>query len=77
MLHQEAFVAKEMWRSLNDVLDGATKVVNHINSKPLNARLFKMICEEMGSEHAALLLQPEVRCVEFSLVLYLYLAFRD
>jgi hypothetical protein len=38
------------------VLDDAVKVLIHIKSKPLNARLFKILCEEMGSGHTILLL---------------------
>jgi hypothetical protein len=46
-----------------NVLDDTVKIVNHIKSKLLNARLFRILCEEMGSEHTSLLLQTEVRCV--------------
>jgi hypothetical protein len=37
------------------------KIVNHIQFKPVNVRLFKILCEGMGSEHTALLLHTEVR----------------
>jgi hypothetical protein len=36
------------------LLGDTMKTVNHVKSKPLNVRLFKIICEEMGSEHTSL-----------------------
>jgi len=39
----------------------AVKLVNFIKACPLNSRLFTLICNEMGSEHKALLLHIEVR----------------
>jgi hypothetical protein len=39
-----------------NVLDGSVKTANHIKFKPLRARIFKIICKEMGSEHTSLLL---------------------
>jgi hypothetical protein len=43
------------------VLDDAVKILNYIKSRPLNARVFKLLCEEMGSKHTMLLLHAEIR----------------
>uniref|UniRef100_A0A3B4TIW1 Uncharacterized protein n=1 Tax=Seriola dumerili TaxID=41447 RepID=A0A3B4TIW1_SERDU len=46
---------------LKSVLDSAVKTVNFIKARPMNACLFHVLCEEMGSEHVQLLLHTEVR----------------
>ncbi len=46
---------------LKTVLDDAVRMVNYIKSRPLQARLFSLLCEEMGCEHRQLLLHTEVR----------------
>uniref|UniRef100_A0A3P9J416 DUF4371 domain-containing protein n=1 Tax=Oryzias latipes TaxID=8090 RepID=A0A3P9J416_ORYLA len=43
------------------VLNDSIKVLNFIKSRPLNARLFRSLCENTGAEHTELLLHPEVR----------------
>ena len=37
------------------------KIINFIKSGPKNTRLFKMLCEDMGSLHTSLLFHTEVR----------------
>jgi zinc finger BED domain-containing protein 5/7/8/9 len=61
ILHREALAAKRIPPALKAVLDEATKVVNFIKSRPLQSRVFKILCEEMGAAHTALLLHTEVR----------------
>jgi hypothetical protein len=63
VVHPQAPVVKTMQENLKkkNVLDEAVKIVNHIKSKPLNARLFKILCEEMGNEHTTLLLHTDMR----------------
>lgn len=46
---------------LHDILNDSIKVINFIKSRPLNARLFHRLCEDMGAEHTQLLLHTEVR----------------
>ncbi|KAJ4932617.1 hypothetical protein JOQ06_011035 [Pogonophryne albipinna] len=46
---------------LKIVLDEAVRTVNFIKARPLNARLFAVLCDEMGSDHRQLLLHTEVR----------------
>lgn len=60
-IHREALAVKRMPDDLKSVLDCAVKTVNFIKARPMNARLFHVLCEEMGSEHVQLLLHTEVR----------------
>ncbi|XP_034069815.1 zinc finger BED domain-containing protein 5-like [Gymnodraco acuticeps] len=46
---------------LKSVLDSAVKSVNFIKARPMQSRLFQVLCDEMGSEHVQLLLHTEVR----------------
>lgn len=55
-IHREALAAKRMPMHLKNVLDEAVRMVNYIKSRPLQARLFSLLCQEMGSEHRQLLL---------------------
>jgi hypothetical protein len=60
VLHRQALVAKTMERGLRAVLDDV-KIVDHIKFRPLNARVFELLCEEVGSEHTTLLLHADIR----------------
>ncbi len=44
---------------LKTILDDAVRMENYIKSRPLQARLFSLLCEEMGSEHRQLLLHTK------------------
>ncbi|XP_059362102.1 zinc finger BED domain-containing protein 5 [Carassius carassius] len=57
-IHREALAVKKMPGDLKSVLDSA---VNFIKARPMNSRLFCVLCEEMGSEHVQLLLHTEVQ----------------
>ncbi|XP_034052451.1 zinc finger BED domain-containing protein 5-like, partial [Gymnodraco acuticeps] len=61
MIHREALASKRMSPELNDVLNDAVKLINFIQSRPLNHRLFQSLCEDGGSEHKQLLLHTDVR----------------
>uniref|UniRef100_A0A3B3I4U8 Uncharacterized protein n=1 Tax=Oryzias latipes TaxID=8090 RepID=A0A3B3I4U8_ORYLA len=61
VIHREALASKKMSPALQDVLNDSIKVINFIRSRPLNARLFRSLCENTGAEHTELLLHPEVR----------------
>uniref|UniRef100_A0A8C1P216 DUF4371 domain-containing protein n=1 Tax=Cyprinus carpio TaxID=7962 RepID=A0A8C1P216_CYPCA len=59
-IHREALAAKNMPADLLAVLNDAVKLVNFIKARPLNSRIFTLLCNEMGSEHKSLLLHTEV-----------------
>ncbi|XP_060755410.1 zinc finger BED domain-containing protein 5-like [Neoarius graeffei] len=60
VIHREALASKKMSPELHDILNDTIKVVNFIKSRPLNAHLFRHLCENMGAEHTQLLLHTEV-----------------
>ena len=61
IIHREAFASKKMSSELNEVLNDAVKVINFIQFRPLNHRLFQSFCQDSGSEHQQLLLHTDVR----------------
>ncbi|KAK1897528.1 Zinc finger BED domain containing protein 5 [Dissostichus eleginoides] len=60
-IHREALAVKKMPDGLKSVLDSAVKSVDFIKARPMQSRLFQVLCDEMGSEHVQLLLHTEVR----------------
>lgn len=60
-LHRQALAAKVVPSDLNDVLKEVIKIVNSIKGKALQTRLFRIVCEDMGSLHQNLLYHTEVR----------------
>jgi zinc finger BED domain-containing protein 5/7/8/9 len=60
-IHREALATQKMPTDLQKVLDESMKIINYIKDRPLNARLFSQICEEMGSNHTQLLFHTDVR----------------
>lgn len=77
VLHREALAVKKMPQTLRTVVDEAVKVVNRIKARPLQSRLFKILCEEMGSKHTSLLLHTEVRWLSRGRVLNRLFELRD
>ncbi|XP_056126207.1 zinc finger BED domain-containing protein 5-like [Rhinichthys klamathensis goyatoka] len=61
IIHRQALATKRMPQELRAVLDEAVKIVNLIKSRTLNARLFSILCNEMGAQFQQLLLHSEVR----------------
>ena len=56
----EGLVKKKMRLNFQNIFTEAVKIVNFIKSKPMNARLFTALCEEMGSEFQPQLLHTVV-----------------
>uniref|UniRef100_A0A3B4ZJB4 HAT C-terminal dimerisation domain-containing protein n=1 Tax=Stegastes partitus TaxID=144197 RepID=A0A3B4ZJB4_9TELE len=61
VIHRETLASRKISPVLHDVLNDSVKVINFIKSRPLNARLFRRLCENTGAEHTQLLLHTEVR----------------
>nr|XP_033506785.1 zinc finger BED domain-containing protein 5-like [Epinephelus lanceolatus] len=61
IIHRQALATKRMPKELRTVLDEAVKIVNLIKSRAMNARLFSILCNEMGAHFHQLLLHSEVR----------------
>ena len=61
IIYRENLASKTLDQQLKRVLDSAVKIVNYIKSRPLQTRLFIILCYEMGSKHKTLLLYLEVR----------------
>ncbi|KAG6930544.1 zinc finger BED-type containing 5 [Chelydra serpentina] len=60
-IHREALTTQNMQADLKQVLDEAVKIINFVKGRPLNARLFSQLCDEMGSDYTQLLFHTEVR----------------
>ena len=61
IIHREALTSKRMSPQLHEVLNSSIKVINFIKSRPLNSRLFRLLCKKMEAKHTQLLLHTEVR----------------
>ena len=61
IIHRENLAIKTLDQQLKCVLSSVVKIVNYIKSRPLQTRLFSILCDEMGSEHKTLFLHSEVR----------------
>ncbi|KAI4816686.1 hypothetical protein KUCAC02_009002 [Chaenocephalus aceratus] len=61
IIHREALASKALQQDLGEVLDVVVRVVNLIKKRPLQSRLFRELCKEMGAEHEHLLFHCEVR----------------
>jgi len=55
------FAYASITKKLKTILGEAAKMINYVKSRPLQPRLFKLLCDEMDSEHRSLLLHTEVR----------------
>ena len=60
-VHRHQLVSKGMPSDFSSVLVDVIKIVNFIKSRPLRARIFFIICKDMGSLDCNLLLHTSVR----------------
>uniref|UniRef100_A0A3Q1GZ72 HAT C-terminal dimerisation domain-containing protein n=1 Tax=Acanthochromis polyacanthus TaxID=80966 RepID=A0A3Q1GZ72_9TELE len=61
LIHREALPSKQLNPELNDIMTDITAIVNCIKTRPVKARIFAALCEEMGSDHTAVLFHSESR----------------
>ncbi|GBN69178.1 Zinc finger BED domain-containing protein 5 [Araneus ventricosus] len=61
ILHRHALAMKKIPPFIREVLSKTAKIINVIKSRPKNNRLFKILCDDMGSLHTSLLLHTEIR----------------
>jgi hypothetical protein len=61
IINKEALASKQLNEDLNSVLEIAVKTVFLITSRPLNSRLFRSLCRDMGAEHITVLLHSNIR----------------
>ena len=50
-IHREALATKGMPSKFKTVLKDSVKIINFIKARPLNSRLFSLLCDDTGSEH--------------------------
>lgn len=61
ILHRHSLTAEKMPALLKQVLHNAVKIINFVNTRPLQYRLLKILCGDMGALLKSLLLHIEVR----------------
>jgi hypothetical protein len=61
VLHRHSLATKKMPVLLKQVLDNVVKIINHVKTRPLQCRLLKILCEDMGALFKSFLLHTEVR----------------
>ncbi|XP_050065321.1 general transcription factor II-I repeat domain-containing protein 2A-like [Aphis gossypii] len=74
LIHQEALCAKDSLKSLQNVMEVVTKVVNFITSRALNNRQFTKLLDEVESQYAGLLMYNSVRWLSRGQVLHRFVA---
>lgn len=76
-LHRQALAVKKMLEELNDVINDCVKIINFKKSRPLNSRVFNLLCESMESLHKTLLLHTDVRWLSHEKVLERFCELKD
>ena len=76
-IHREAFTFKPLPCGLQDVHKVTIKIVNFVKSSALHTRLFRRLCEDMGSEDINLLYYTIVRWLSKGNVLSRVFQLRD
>ena len=74
---REALAAKGMPDSLKDILDTTVKMVNFVKARPLNSHVFSAACNDIGSDHVAVLQHTKVRWLSRGKVSTCFFKLRD
>ena len=61
LIHREALASQQLSGDLNGVLEVVVKTVNFIKARPLKARLFQRLCDELGVHYNNLLFYCNAR----------------
>ncbi|XP_048048380.1 zinc finger BED domain-containing protein 5-like [Megalobrama amblycephala] len=61
VIHREALASKQLSPELNKVLTDVVAMVDFIKARPLKARMFSALYEEMGADHTGVLFHSEAR----------------
>ena len=61
ILHCRVLASKTLLHEIKKVLDLSIEIVNYVKAESLNSRLFKLLFQDMESEHVALLFHTNVR----------------
>ena len=69
LIQREALASQQLSGDLNKVLKVVVKTVSFIKAKPLKARLFQRLCDELGAEHNNLLFYCNARWLSTGKVL--------
>jgi hypothetical protein len=77
MLHRHALASKTLPPTLLAVMNDAISIINVVKGSACNSRLFKKLCEDLGSEHSVLLFHTEVRWLSRGLALKRLLELKD
>lgn len=72
IIHQEALCFKDL--SFQHVMNVVIKIINFIQSKPLQHRLFKALLEDVDDKQSVLILHTEVQWLNKGKVLACFLS---
>ena len=61
VIYREALASQQLSGDFNGVLEAVVKTVNFIKARPLKARLFERLCDELGAKHNNLLFYCNAR----------------
>ncbi|XP_060873903.1 SCAN domain-containing protein 3-like [Metopolophium dirhodum] len=61
IIHREHLTFRKIGCELNSIMNDVVSMVNFVKTRALNSRLFKILCEDMGSNHNTLLFHTDVR----------------